>query len=96
LFNTPIWIVSDSTDNLYVAEFRELVHSEDYSRGVVHDLCGQGARGAGWPLATATFDSPNGLAFGPDGSLFVSDWNNGKIRQIKNGAVTTFAIGARL
>jgi len=93
LFNTPIWIVSDSTDNLYVADFENLCIRKITPAGVVTTYAGRVRGGQDGPLATATFDSPNGLAFGPDGSLFVSDWNNGKIRQIKNGAVTTFASG---
>ena len=93
LFNTPIWIVSDSADNLYVADFENLCIRKITPAGVATTYAGRVRGGQDGPLATATFDSPNGLAFGPDGSLFVSDWNNGKIRQIKNGAVTTFASG---
>ena len=93
MLNTPICAVTDQADNLYVADFQNLRIRQITPAGVVTTYAG-GTRGSqDGPLASATFDSPNWLASGPDGSLFVSDWSNGKIRKIKDGQVTTFASG---
>ena len=78
LFDTPICVVSDSGDNLYVADWNNLRIRKITPAGLVTTFAG-GVRGSeDGPLAMATFNSPNGLAFGADGSLFVSDWDNGR------------------
>jgi sugar lactone lactonase YvrE len=93
MFDTPFWAVTDGADNLYVADWANLRIRKVTPDGVVSTYAG-GNRGAqDGPLLQASFNGPNMLAFGPDGSLFVSDWANGAIRRIKDGQVTTFAGG---
>jgi serine/threonine-protein kinase len=47
------------------------------------------------PAVEASFNSPTGLAFGPDGSLYVADEGNYAIRRIdSNGMITTVAGGS--
>lgn len=48
------------------------------------------------PLATARFNAPRGLAFAPDGSLYIADTGNSAIRHVVNGVVTTVATGLSL
>ncbi|MGH2607634.1 MAG: hypothetical protein ACRDHF_00980 [Tepidiformaceae bacterium] len=44
------------------------------------------------PAASARFDGPTGVAIGPDGTLYVADFENRKIRKISpTGTVTTLA-----
>ncbi|MDR2991524.1 MAG: hypothetical protein LBU72_06305 [Burkholderiaceae bacterium] len=43
------------------------------------------------PAASATFNQPSGVAVGPDGSVYVADTFNLKIRKIANGTVSTVA-----
>lgn len=48
----------------------------------------------GW--TNARFDDPAGVAIGPDGTIYVADWNNNSIRRIKSGGVVdNFANGSR-
>src|SRR4030095_8099721 len=38
-------------------------------------------------------NSPTALAFGPDGSLYIADKNNGRVRRVKDGVINTVAGG---
>ncbi|MCL2724766.1 MAG: hypothetical protein FWD69_10055 [Polyangiaceae bacterium] len=60
---------------------------------VVSTLAGTGKEGdANGPGSKATFNSPYGIAIGPDGSLYVADRDNNKIRRIAvDGTVSTYA-----
>ena len=53
---------------------------------------GSGYTGDGGPATKAQFSQPQGLAVGPDGSVFISDtWNN-RVRRIgPDGIIKTFA-----
>ena len=57
--------------------------------GVIRTLAGTGqlcvvstSCGDGGLASQATFASPNGIALGPDGSLYIADTNGGRIRRI--------------
>jgi hypothetical protein len=43
--------------------------------------------------AEAQFDGPSGVAIGADGTIYVADTGNNRIRTIKNGVVSTLAGG---
>src|SRR5262249_36262617 len=61
--------------------------------GSVETFCGSGRRGfQDGDAKTACFNGPYSLAFASDGSLFVADRYNHRIRRIApDGAVSTFA-----
>ena len=64
--------------------------------GTVITIAGTGAfgfTGDGGPATNATFHFPYGLAIGPDGTLYVSDFDNLRIRAIApaTGLITTVA-----
>lgn len=81
--------------NLYVADAGDSVIRRIAPDGTSSTYAG--ARQSGFsrvavdgPAASAMFKEPSGLAFGPDGSLFVAD--EGAIRKIAaDGTVSTFA-----
>ncbi len=58
----------------------------------VYTLAGTGSCGfKDGPAATATFGQLTGVAVGPTGEVYVSDWANLRIRLVKGGQVSTFA-----
>jgi hypothetical protein len=53
---------------------------------------GGGYAGDGGQAASASFDDPQGLAIAPDGSIYVADTDNDRVRRIApDGVVTTVA-----
>lgn len=83
-FAAPTGLAIDNDGNLYVADAGSSQLRMVTPAGVVSTLAGspsvQGAQdGVG---AAATFNYPTALVVGPDGTLYVADTNNHKIRQL--------------
>jgi RHS repeat-associated protein/uncharacterized repeat protein (TIGR01451 family) len=56
------------------------------------NLPGSGFSGDGGHVSNARFNFPGGVGVGPDGSVYVADSGNARVRKIApNGIVTTFA-----
>lgn len=66
--------------------------------GVITTVAGNGERGYsgdGGPATAARLDSPCGVSLGADGSIYVADTNNHRIRKVSpDGIITTIAGGA--
>jgi len=62
--------------------------------GVIHTLAGSNVRGYsgdGGAATSAAFDQPRAAAVGPDGSVYIADTFNHRVRRVDpGGAVTTF------
>jgi streptogramin lyase len=50
-----------------------------------------GDRGDGGPAIEAQLNNPYGIVLGPDGSLYICDMGNHKIRRVQDGRITTLA-----
>jgi RHS repeat-associated protein len=65
--------------------------------GIIQTVAGNGANafsGDGGPAIEASISQPIGLTIGPNGDLFVTDTNNGRVRRIdRAGTITTVAGG---
>lgn len=63
--------------------------------GVITTVAGNGTRGYGGdggPALNASFDHPTHVALGPDGSLYVTDFYNNRLRRIgPDGIINTIA-----
>lgn len=93
LFNYPCGMVVDVDGNLYVADHSNHSIRKITPEGVVSTFAGTGRPGAddGYRL-DASFNLPYGLAIDREGSLYVGDVANHRIRKIDpDGMVSTFA-----
>lgn len=94
-FNAPAAITTGPDGDLYVAEFGTPRIRRVTTSGVVSVYAGDGTNGlVDGAAATARFQTPKGLAFAADGTLYVS--SNGRLRSITRvgnaaGVVATFA-----
>jgi sugar lactone lactonase YvrE len=92
-FHTPSGIAARPDGSLYVADTGNHAIRRIAPDGRVSTIAGAGRPGfADGRGGDALFDGPIGIAIGRDGSLYVTDTYNDRIRKIDaNGAVTTIA-----
>lgn len=98
----PNGIAYDATGNLYIAD---TAHNQIYEATLAGQLLvvagtgTQGFAGDNGPATAAELNAPRGLAFGADGTLFIADTGNQRIRALSPTAgvianqaiITTFA-----
>lgn len=93
--NEPHGVALDSTGNLYVADSLNNVIREVRKDGTIDTVVGTGQRGNsgdGGSPRSATLFAPFGVAISPDGSLFIADTNNNRVRRIDHGGnIVAFA-----
>lgn len=87
-------VAADGT--LYIADtWAHRIRKVDAATQVITTIAGTGEAGFsgdGGPAAAARFDIPVHVALGPDGSLYVADGNNHRVRRIDpSGVVRTVA-----
>jgi sugar lactone lactonase YvrE len=96
-FNTPSGMALDRKGNLFVADTGNNAIRKITPDGVVSTWAGTGLAGYQDGLGPAAqFNGPLGLAVAADGTIYVADTYNDRIRRIApDGAVSTIAGGAQ-
>lgn len=95
--NDPYEVRFDKSGDLFFVERQNhCVRKIETRTGTITTLAGTGKpgfSGDGGPAKEALFKEPHSIQFGPDGSLYVCDVLNHRIRRIDmtSGIVTTFA-----
>jgi hypothetical protein len=90
-FDTPMGLDLDSQGNLYVVDSRNHRIRRITPSGITTTLAGSKPGYADGTAAQAQFYLPCGVAVAPDGTVYVADTGNHRIRRIKDGQVTTLA-----
>jgi len=92
----PYGVATDSKGNVYFADYNNEVVRE-VSGGIITTIAGIGGvagySGDGGPATNALLYNPTGVAVDPAGNVFISDYNNCRIREINaaTGIITTVA-----
>jgi sugar lactone lactonase YvrE len=96
-FNNPHGIASDAAGNVYVADPpNQRIRRIDAATGIVTTVAGSGSGGFGGdggPATAARLNYPKGTEIAPDGSLYIADNNNHRVRRVdlNTGIITTVA-----
>jgi len=88
----PARVALDASGNLYFSA-SNCVFKID-AHGTVTLVAGTsraGFSGDGGPAVNAQLNSPQGIAFDPNGNIYIADSRNNRVRQIIGGIITTFA-----
>jgi DNA-binding beta-propeller fold protein YncE len=92
----PFGVGFDKTGNTYIVEMIGLRVWKIDDKGVMTPFAGTGKKGDGGdgrPATKAAFNGPHSLVVGPDGTVYIADtWNN-RVRKIdpKTGKISPFA-----
>ena len=93
--NSPMGIALGSDGTLYVADSNSHRVRRVSPDGMISTFAGNGTNGYsgdGGPATEAQLNFPQGLALGPDGSLYIADTSNRLIRRVDpDGNISTFA-----
>lgn len=90
----PAQVAYDTAGNLYIADLNDNVIRKVDLAGIVTTVAGtgeQGFSGDGGPATSAQLDSPAGVAVDASGNLYIADTHNHRIREVKDGTISTVA-----
>lgn len=92
-FSDPFGVAVAIDGTVYVADAGDSNRIRKIAPdGIVTTLAGGNEGYSDGPATSASFNTPSGLALGPDGGLFVADTGNNQIRKItRDGQVSTVA-----
>jgi RHS repeat-associated protein len=95
--NAPRGIAIAPDGSVYIATGGHRVRRVD-PNGIITTVAGTGTAGFlgdGGPAVDARLHTPEGVAVGPDGALYIADAGNGRVRRVgPDGRISTFAGGA--
>jgi uncharacterized protein (TIGR03437 family) len=89
----PWGVAVDSAGNLYIADtYNSRIRK--VTNGAITTVAGNGTQsfsGDNGPATSAQLYGSHGVAAGPDGSVYIADSSNNRIRKVSNSVITTVA-----
>lgn len=94
--NNPQGLVFGPDGNLYFAEqINHVIRKIDMVTNIMTTVAGTGTggyTGDGGPATSARLNQPSSVAFGPDGSMYIADYSNHRVRRVaSDGTISTVA-----
>jgi RHS repeat-associated protein len=93
--NRPIGVAVGADGSLFIAEYLNNRVRRVGPDGIITTFAGNGAQsfsGDGGPAVAAALNHPVGVTVGADGSLFIAEYFNNRVRRVgPDGIITTFA-----
>jgi len=94
-FGYPYGIIFDAEGNMLIADADDSRYRKIGTDGIITTIAGNGEYvhgGDGGPAIDATFNWPDNMAIVPDGSIFLAERGEGKVRKFNpDGIVSTVA-----
>ena len=95
--NNPQGIVMDANNNLYISDTgNNVIREVSATGGIITTIAGTGVPsfgGDGGPASLAYLNQPWAVTLGPDGSLYIADFANNRIRKINPAGTITTVVG---
>jgi NHL repeat-containing protein len=88
----PMGIAVDATGNLYISDQANNCVRKIDTSGIISTIAGKGPAGFsgdGGPAAMAELSSPTGIAVDGEGTVYIADFGNNRVRIVKDGIITT-------
>src|SRR6185503_8548789 len=93
--NNPSGLALDAAGNLYIADRDNGMIRKLSPDGILTTVAGTGINGFsgdGGPAVRAMLNRPRGVSVGSDGTIYIADTTNSRIRAVsKNGIISTIA-----
>ncbi len=90
----PAAVAADNAGNLFIADTQNHAIRRVTPAGTITTVAGTGIAGFsgdGGAATAAQLDTPTGIAVDDNGTLYIADTHNQRVRRVANGTITTVA-----
>ncbi|MBI2889796.1 MAG: hypothetical protein HYY13_03320 [Nitrospirae bacterium] len=94
--NNPASVALDTAGNFYIADQSNAVIRKVSSASIITTAAGSGTSGYsgdGGPATSAKLNAPADVAVAPDGTLYIADTSNNRVREVSVGGTIRTAAG---